>query len=91
MIQMITACQLCAKITVENALREEAERIAKMQVAKAFAEEIISPILENLTEVPNRMLWATDCLVPTKWVCISLLPNGRKVLQTTVILSGKEI
>jgi hypothetical protein len=56
MIQMITACQLCAKITVENALREEAERIAKMQVAKAFAEEIISPILENLTEVPNRML-----------------------------------
>jgi hypothetical protein len=52
---MITACQLCAKITVENALREEAERIAKMQVAKAFAEEIISPILENLTEVPNRM------------------------------------
>ena len=53
---MITACQRCAKITVENALREEAERIAKMQVAKAFAEEIISPILENLTEVPNRML-----------------------------------
>ena len=26
---MITACQLCAKITVENALREEAERIER--------------------------------------------------------------
>lgn len=51
---MITACELCAKIAVENVLREEAERVAKMQVAKAFAEEIISPILETLTEVPNR-------------------------------------
>ena len=51
---MITACELCAKIAVENVLREEAERVAKMQVAKAFAEEIISPMLETLTEVPNR-------------------------------------
>lgn len=53
---MITACELCAKITVENALREEAERIAKMRLAKAFAEEIISPILDGLKEIPNRLL-----------------------------------
>lgn len=52
---MITACELCAKITVENALREEATRIAKMRTAKAFAEEVISPILEKLTEVPNHL------------------------------------
>ena len=53
---MITACELCAKITVENALREEAERIAKMRLAKAFAEEIISPILDGLKEIPNHLL-----------------------------------
>ena len=53
---MITACELCAKITVENALREEAIRIAKMKTAKVFAEEIISPILTHLTEVPNHHL-----------------------------------
>lgn len=53
---MITACELCAKITVENALREEATRIAKMKTAKVFAEEILSPILSKLTEVPNHLL-----------------------------------
>ena len=53
---MITACELCAKITVENALREEANRIAKMKTAKVFAEEILSPILSQLTEVPNHLL-----------------------------------
>jgi anti-sigma B factor antagonist len=53
---MITACELCAKVTLENALREEATRIAKMQTAKLFAEEIVSPILSQLTEVPNHLL-----------------------------------
>jgi hypothetical protein len=53
---MITACELCAKITVENALREEATRIAKMKTAKVFAEEILSPILSQLTEVPDHFL-----------------------------------
>ena len=53
---MITACELCAKVTLENALREEATRIAKMQTAKLFAEEIIDPILSQLTEVPNHLL-----------------------------------
>ena len=52
---MITACELCAKITIENVMREEAERIAKMKVAKTFAEEIISPILENLTTIPDHL------------------------------------
>lgn len=52
---MITACELCAKITVENALREEAARVAKMRAAKAFAEEVISPIVNRLTEVPNHL------------------------------------
>lgn len=52
---MITACELCAKITVENALREEATRIAKMQTAKLFAEEVIDPILRTLREIPDHM------------------------------------
>lgn len=52
---MITACELCAKITVETAMREEAIRIAKAKTAKAFAEEVISPILEKLTEIPNHL------------------------------------
>lgn len=53
---MITACELCAKIAVENALREEAERAIKMQTAKNFAEEILSPIIVNLTEIPDHLL-----------------------------------
>lgn len=52
---MITACELCTKISVENALREEATRIAKMKVAKGFAEEVIAPILEKLTEIPDHL------------------------------------
>ena len=51
---MISACELCAKIAVETALRDEAVRVAKMQTAKTFAEEVIAPILENLTEVPDH-------------------------------------
>lgn len=51
---MITACELCSKITVENALHEEITHIAKMKTAKVFAEEILSPILSQLTEVPNH-------------------------------------
>lgn len=53
---MITACELCAKIALENALKEEAERIEKMRVAKNFVEEVIAPIVENATEVPNKTL-----------------------------------
>jgi hypothetical protein len=53
---MITACELCAKIALENALKEEAERIEKMKVAKYFVEEVIAPIVENATEVPNKAL-----------------------------------
>jgi hypothetical protein len=51
---MITACELCAKIAIENALKEEAERIAKMEIAKSFVEEVIAPIVEKATEVPNK-------------------------------------
>lgn len=51
---MITACELCAKIALENALKEEAERIAKMEIAKSFVEEVIAPIVEKATEVPNK-------------------------------------
>lgn len=53
---MITACELCAKIAVENVLHEEAERAIKMQTAKIFAEEILSPIIVALTEIPNHLL-----------------------------------
>lgn len=52
---MITACELCTKISVENALREEATRIAKAKVAKGFAEEVIAPILEKLTKIPDHL------------------------------------
>ena len=63
---MIYACDLCTKIAVETALREEAERIAeakraeelriqKTATAKAFAEEIIAPIVENLKEIPDHL------------------------------------
>ena len=51
---MISACELCAKIAVETALRDEAMRVAKMQAAKTFAEKVIAPILESLTEVPDH-------------------------------------
>ena len=51
---MISACELCAKIAIENAMKDEAIRVAKMQTAKTFAEEVIAPILENLTEVPDH-------------------------------------
>jgi hypothetical protein len=53
---MITACELCAKITVEKVLREEANRTIKMQTAKIFAEKILSPIIATLTEIPDHLL-----------------------------------
>lgn len=52
---MINACELCAKITLENALRNEALRVEKMKVAKAFAEDVIAPMLTTLTEVPDHL------------------------------------
>lgn len=52
---MINACELCAKITLEDALRDEAMRVNKMKVAKAFAEEVIAPMLTTLTEVPDHL------------------------------------
>ena len=52
---MINACELCAKIAVENAMKDEALRVAKMKVAKAFAEEVIAPMLITLTEVPDHL------------------------------------
>lgn len=52
---MINACELCAKIAIENAMKDEAMRVAKMKVAKAFAEQVINPLLVTLTEVPNHL------------------------------------
>ena len=52
---MINACELCAKIAIENAMKDEAMRVAKMKVAKAFAEQVIAPILVTLTEVPDHL------------------------------------
>ena len=59
---MITVCELCAKISIEEAIKE-AQRLEqeallqmkKVEVAEAFAEEILSPIIENLHEMPNRL------------------------------------
>lgn len=64
---MITACELCAKIALENALKEEAERIEKMKVAKYFVEEVIAPIVENATEVPNKALIGYRYHNPEGW------------------------
>ena len=52
---MISACELCAKIAIENAMKDEAMRVAKMKVAKGFAEQVIGPILATLTEVPDHL------------------------------------
>lgn len=51
---MITACELCTKITVEKALQEEKIRIKKMEAVEKFAEEVLSPILSALTEIPDN-------------------------------------
>lgn len=51
---MLNACELCTKISVEKVIREETERVEKMRVAKIFAEEIIAPILEELTDIPDH-------------------------------------
>lgn len=52
---MITACELCTKINMENIIREESIRIKKKEVAEKFAEEIISPILIELKEIPEHL------------------------------------
>lgn len=59
---MITVCELCAKISIEEAMKE-AQRLEqeallqmkKIEVAEAFAEEILAPIIENLHEMPNKL------------------------------------
>ena len=48
---MINACELCARVAV----KEEAKYLLKVQIAKAFAEEVISPILEELSEIPDHL------------------------------------
>ena len=53
---MITACELCTKITIEKALREEKLRAEKAYAAKIFAEEIIQPILTELAEIPDQLM-----------------------------------
>ena len=59
---MITVCELCAKISLEEAIKEaqrlEQEALLQMkrvEVAEAFAEEILAPIIENLHEMPNNL------------------------------------
>lgn len=63
---MITSCELCAKIAIEKAIREEAERIKMAQreerkkylekeIAKLFAEKFLAPLISELTEVPNHL------------------------------------
>ena len=53
---MISACELCEKITVENVLRSVVEHEKKMQTAKEFAETVIAPIIEGMTEIPDDFL-----------------------------------
>jgi hypothetical protein len=64
---MITSCELCAKIAIEEAIKAEAERIKKIQleertkqletkIVEVFAEEILAPIISELTEMPNHLL-----------------------------------
>lgn len=53
---MMTACELCAKVTaieIEKALKEEIDRREK---AKTFVEEVISTVVDKLTVIPKD-LW----------------------------------
>ena len=59
---MITSCELCAKVAIEEAIREEERRkeaikieAEEREVAKIFAENLIAPIIANLTKIPNKL------------------------------------
>ena len=47
---MITSCELCAKIEMEELIKEE----KKKKAVEIFAEEIIAPIINELTEIPKE-------------------------------------
>ena len=59
---MITVCELCEKISIEEAIREakrleeEAQRhLEKIALAETFVEEILAPIVENLKSMPKDL------------------------------------
>lgn len=47
---MITSCELCAKLGMEELIKEE----KKKKAVEIFAEEIIAPIIDELTEMPKE-------------------------------------
>ena len=59
---MITVCELCEKISIEEAIREakrleeEAQRhLKKIALAETFVEQILAPIVENLKSMPKNL------------------------------------
>ena len=52
---MKTACELCTEIAVKKTLYEEERRIEKVKIVENFIEDIISPIVDNLNIIPNRL------------------------------------
>lgn len=59
---MITVCELCEKISIEEAIREakrleeEAQRhLEKIALAETFVEQILAPIVENLKSMPKNL------------------------------------
>jgi hypothetical protein len=47
---MITSCELCVKLGMEELIKEE----KKKKAVEIFAEEIIAPIINELTEIPKE-------------------------------------
>jgi hypothetical protein len=47
---MITSCELCVKLGMEELIKEE----KKKKAVEIFAEEIIAPIINELTEMPKE-------------------------------------
>lgn len=52
---MMTACELCDKIALEKALKEAETKKRKLKCAKAYAEQVLNPILSKLNELPDHL------------------------------------
>lgn len=51
---MITACELCEKITLEENLKKAEQEKKKRKVAKDFVEEVLSLVVNNFKEIPDK-------------------------------------
>ena len=60
---MITSCELCAKLGMEELIKEE----KKKKAVEIFAEEIIAPIIDELTEIPKEKFIGIFMESPDYW------------------------